>query len=94
MLGTALLIIGRMLIKPTLALTAKALNRQHLDATMLRYIHSALSVTLNIILVVALLGFFGVETTMFAALLAGVGIAIGAAWSGLLANLAAWIYRR
>jgi len=93
MLGAvALLIIGRMLIKLALALTAKALNRQHLDATILRYINSALSVTLNIILVVALLGFFGVETTTFAALLAGVGIAIGAAWSGLLANFAAGIF--
>jgi len=58
MLGAvALLIIGRMLIKLALALTAKALNRQHLDATILRYINSALSVTLNIILVVALLRF-------------------------------------
>ncbi len=93
MLGAvALLIIGRMLIKLALALTAKALNRQHLDATILRYINSALSVTLNIILVVALLGFFGVETTTFAALLAGVGIAIGATWSGLLANFAAGIF--
>src|SRR5881396_1699753 len=64
----------------------------HLDATILRYINSALSVTLNIILVVALLGFFGVETTTFAALLAGVGIAIGATWSGLLANFAAGIF--
>ena len=32
---------------------------------------------------------FGIETTSFAALLAAAGIAIGAAWSGLLANFAA-----
>jgi small-conductance mechanosensitive channel len=32
---------------------------------------------------------FGVETTTFAALIAGAGVAIGLAWSGLLANLAA-----
>jgi small conductance mechanosensitive channel len=93
MLGAvALFIIGRWLIKLGLALTAKALNRQHVDATILRYITAALSVSLNIILVIALLGFFGVETTTFAALLAGVGIAIGAAWSGLLANFAAGIF--
>src|SRR4249919_1825763 len=40
-------------------------------------------------LVVALLGYFGVETTSFAALLAAGGVAIGVAWSGLLANFAA-----
>jgi small conductance mechanosensitive channel len=40
-------------------------------------------------LIVALLGFFGVETTTFAALLAAGGVAIGVAWGGLLANFAA-----
>jgi small conductance mechanosensitive channel len=39
--------------------------------------------------IVALLGFFGVETTTFAALLAAGGVAIGVAWGGLLANFAA-----
>jgi small conductance mechanosensitive channel len=51
-----------------------------------------MSVLLNIALIVAILGFFGIETTTFAALMAGVGIAIGAAWSGLLAHLAAGIF--
>lgn len=90
--AAALFIIGRWLIKLAIALTRRALQSQHLDATIVRYITSALGVTLNVILVVALLGFFGVETTTFAALLAGVGIAIGAAWSGLLANFAAGIF--
>jgi small conductance mechanosensitive channel len=48
-----------------------------------------LAVVLNILLVVAILGYFGLQTTSFAALLAGVGLAIGAAWSGLLGNFAA-----
>src|SRR5205814_8653486 len=61
----------------------------HVDATVLRYVGSAVSATLNIVLVVAILGYFGVETTTFAALLAAAGVAIGMAWSGLLANFAA-----
>jgi hypothetical protein len=44
---------------------------------------------LNIVLVVAILGYFGVETTSFVAILAAAGIAIGMAWGGLLANFAA-----
>ena len=48
-----------------------------------------LSVILNAILIVAILGLFGVETTTFAALLAAGGVAIGVAWGGLLANFAA-----
>jgi small conductance mechanosensitive channel len=39
--------------------------------------------------VVAILGYFGVETTTFAALIAAGGVAIGVAWGGLLANFAA-----
>src|SRR5690349_1437429 len=88
----ALVIVGRWLIKITLTIAATALNRQRLDPTIIRYIISALGVALNVVLVILVLGFFGVETTSFAALLAGVGIAIGAAWSGLLANFAAGIF--
>ncbi len=46
---------------------------------------------LRVILVVAILGFFGIETASFAALLAGAGVAIGAAWSGMLGNFAAGV---
>ena len=81
--------VGRWLIRFAVKLTGRALARQSLDRTLVTYINSALGVLLNIVLVVALLGFFGVETASFAALLVGVGLAIGAAWSGLLANFAA-----
>src|SRR5882724_9085382 len=76
--AAALWIIGRWLIRFAGALVTRALIRQHLDVTIVNYIRSSISVLLNIVLVVALLGFFGVQTATFAALLAGVGIAIGA----------------
>ena len=82
-------IVGRYLIGLAVRLVSTALTRQHVDPTLLRYIGNIISVTLNVILVVAILGYFGVETTSFAALLAAAGIAIGAAWAGLLANFAA-----
>src|SRR6185369_14605639 len=70
-------------------LAKAALAREHVDPTLGRYLGNILNVTLNIVLVVAILGYFGVETTSFAALIAAMGIAIGAAWAGLLANFAA-----
>ena len=88
----ALWIIGRRLIHFVVALMQRGLRRQPIDPTVIGFIGSAVSVTLNIVLVVALLGFFGVETTSFAALLAGAGLAVGTAWSGLLANFAAGIF--
>ena len=82
-------IVGRWLIKLAMRLITQSFKRTNIDATLLVYIKSILGVLLNIVLVVAILGFFGIETTSFAALLAAAGIAIGAAWSGLLAHFAA-----
>ena len=82
-------IIGRMLIGFASKLVMKAMERQKVEPTVIRYIGSIITVALNIVLVVAILGYFGVETTSFAALVAGLGIAVGAAWGGLLSNFAA-----
>jgi small conductance mechanosensitive channel len=85
----AVWIIGRMLISLAVRLLTSALERRQVDPTLQRYIGNIIRVALNIVLVVAILGYFGVETTSFAALIAALGIAIGAAWAGLLANFAA-----
>lgn len=88
----AVFVIGRWLISLATRLIGAGLNRQHVDPTVQRYLVSFITVALNIILVVAILGYFGVETTSFAALVAGAGVAIGAAWSGLLGNFASGIF--
>lgn len=82
-------IAGRWLIGAAVRLLRRALERQKVDPTLLRYTGSILTVTLNIVLVVGILGYFGVQTTTFAALFAAAGVAIGMAWSGLLAHFAA-----
>ncbi len=82
-------IVGRMLIGFASNLVIRVLERQKVEPTVIRYVGSIISVALKIILVVAILGYFGVETTSFAALVAGLGIAVGAAWGGLLSNFAA-----
>ncbi len=82
-------VIGRWLIGRVIALMGAAMNRNHLDPTLAKYLGSIVAITLNIALVLGILGYFGVQTTSFAALLAGAGVAIGAAWSGLLGNFAA-----
>ena len=82
-------VIGRMLIRFAASLVTRAMDHQKIDPTITRYVGSVIGVALNIVLVVAILGYFGVETTSFAALVAGLGVAIGAAWGGLLSNFAA-----
>ena len=84
--------MGRWLIGFAIGLVQKGLARQKFDPTLLRFIGNTISVVLNITLVIAILGYFGVQTTSFAALLAGAGLAIGSAWGGLLANFAAGVF--
>lgn len=88
----AVFVIGRWLIGFATRLVGAGMARQKFDPTVQRYLVSLAGVSLNITLIVAILGYFGVETTSFAALVAGAGVAIGAAWSGLLGNFASGIF--
>ena len=87
--AVAFWVIGRWLIGFVVNLVRASLERQKVDPTVLRYVGSIVTVTLNVLLVVGILGYFGIQTTTFAALIAAGGIAIGMAWSGLLAHFAA-----
>ena len=58
------------------------MTRQELDPSVQRYQVSFIKMALNIILAVSILGYFGVDNTSFAALVAGAGVAIDATWSG------------
>ncbi len=82
-------VIGRWLIGRITAAMRAAMNRNSVDPMLVKYLASVVGVILNIALVIGILGYFGIETTSFAALLAGAGVAIGAAWSGMLGNFAA-----
>ena len=82
-------IVGRWLIGRVISLMSVAMARNHVDTTLTKYLGSIVAVMLNIVLVLGILGYFGIQTTSFAALLAGAGVAIGAAWSGMLGNFAA-----
>ncbi|MBD2664955.1 MscS Mechanosensitive ion channel [Richelia sinica FACHB-800] len=90
LIGAILLwIVGQKLIELGVKLLKRAFKRQNVEPTLINYLLNITGVTLRIVLIVAILGFFGIETTSFAALLAAAGVAIGAAWGGLLANFAA-----
>ena len=85
-------VIGRWLIHQVGRIVQGTLERQKVDATLMRYLGTVINVTLNILLVIGILGYFGIQTTTFAALFAAAGVAIGMAWSGLLANFAGGVF--
>lgn len=91
-LGAILLwIVGRFVIRMVMKMVDASI-RKRLDPTVANYLSSTAQVLLNILLAVAVLSVFGVETTTFAGLLAAGGVAIGMAWSGLLGNFAAGVF--
>lgn len=84
--------VGGYAIKAIINLNERALNLRNTDATVVRYSKNFLSVALKIALLAGLLGFLGLETSSFAALIAAAGVAIGVAWAGLLSNFAAGFF--
>lgn len=90
--AVVLWIVGRIVISGVRRMFNGTFEKRKLDATLIRYLDSVIGVVLNLLLVIAILSVFGVETTSFAGVLAAAGVAIGMAWSGLLSNFAAGVF--
>jgi small conductance mechanosensitive channel len=90
--AVAVWIVGGWIVRLIRAALGRFLTARHVDATLIRYLDASANVLMKVLVLVAVLGVLGIETTSFAALLAALGIAIGAAWAGLLSNFAAGIF--
>ena len=92
-LGTiALWVVGRWLIGLTIKLARAGMARQKVDTTLTTYVTSTITGLLNVLLIISVLGAFGVQTASFAAIFVAIGLAIGTAWGGLLSNFAAGVF--
>lgn len=83
---------GRFAIRLIRTALKRTMRIRRIDVTLATYLDTGATVALQLLVLIAVLGVLGVETTSFAALLAAAGIAIGAAWSGLLSNFAAGLF--
>lgn len=84
---------GRWLIKSVGKLFSRLLEKnQHVDKTIVIYLREIISWILTMLLIFSILSIFGIQTTSFAALLAGLGLAVGTAWGGQLSHFAAGIF--
>lgn len=88
----AVWLIGGWIIKLLRAAFGRAMSARHVDKTLANYLDASANVLMKVLVLIAIFGVMGIETTSFAALIAAVGIAIGAAWAGLLSNFAAGIF--
>ena len=87
----AVLIIGFWIVKIISKAIGKSLEKSGIDADLIPFLKSLVSVLLKVLVVISAAGVVGIEITAFAALLAGAGLAIGAAMSGTLSHFAAGV---
>jgi len=81
-------IVGMWLISWVNKILRRLLTTRKLDMSLQTFLLSVFRVTMILMLFLAVIGMLGVNITGFAALLAGAGLAIGAALNGSLGNLA------
>lgn len=90
MLGAiVVLVLGVLLIKLLVSMVRSTTRRAVPDPTVRQYVVSGTQITLWVILVLILLGTFGIQTGGILTILGAAGLAIGLALQGTLSNFAA-----
>jgi small conductance mechanosensitive channel len=82
------LLLGRWVIKLIKKSLTKVMTRLKTDPSLSSFLMSLVSVLLTFLLIIAIVGILGVNTSSLVALLASAGLAIGMALSGTLQNFA------
>ena len=88
LLALLIYIVGAWLIRKTKRIIAKGFEKRKSDSTLSSFIQSLVTALLWIVLILAMVGTLGINTTSIAALLAAGGMAIGMAMSGTVQNFA------
>ncbi|NND15924.1 MAG: mechanosensitive ion channel [Eudoraea sp.] len=81
-------IIGSWVIRKIVRLTGRQMKKSNYDESLERFLLSLLSWTLKVLLIILVISTLGVDVTTFAAVIAAMGLAIGLALQGSLANFA------
>lgn len=87
-LAVILLLVGLRLIKFLTKQVRKIAEDQELDKTVSTFVSNLVSWLLRAILIISVIQMFGVATTSFVAVLGAMGLAVGLALQGTLANFA------
>ncbi|EUC68782.1 mechanosensitive ion channel protein [Alcanivorax sp. 97CO-5] len=88
LLAVITLIVGFWIIKRVIKGMNRLLGLKAVDDTLQKFMTSLVDVLLKILLLVAVAGMVGVQTTSFIAMLGAMGLAVGLALQGSLGNFA------
>lgn len=87
----AALIIGLWVIRMIMNGISKIFEKRTIDETLQPFLLTTLGFILKLLLIISIAGIVGLPMASFAALLAGVGLAIGAAFNGFLGHIASGV---
>lgn len=87
----AIYAIGVWAIRKIKGILKRIMEKKNADAAISTFVQSISSIALTIVLITITIGVLGIDTTSFAALLAGGGMAIGMALNGTVQNFAGGI---
>ena len=87
----AILVIGRFAAKGIRKLLKKLLRKHGVDETLVSFTSSVSYVAVMVFIIIAAIGQLGVQTASFVAILGAMGLAVGLALQGSLANFAAGV---
>lgn len=82
------LFIGRQLIKWLKRVLDRSFRRSNMDIGVAKFLMSIVNITLNIFLLIVVIGIVGIETGSFAAVIGSAGLTLGLALQGSLSNFA------
>lgn len=89
MLGALIVfVVGLYLTNWIGRLVTRAVSRRNLDVSLQSFLGSIVSVGLKILLLITVAGMLGIQTTSFVAVIGALGLAVGLALQGSLANFA------
>ena len=80
--------VGRFIISKLTRLVRAVMQKKQIEPSLYSFLDSFLTICLHFVLVIAIVGALGIETSSFVALFASAGVAIGMALSGTLQNFA------
>jgi len=89
--AVALLVMGRIVAGWVRRIVRRGLGRAEVDATLVPFIAKLVYYFVLLVVVIAVLGVFGVQTASLVAVLGAAGLAVGLAMQGTLSNFAAGV---
>lgn len=87
-IGIIIISIGFKIINHFVGRVMNILDKREVDITLSKFLKSLMTVSLKVILVLPVLGYWGIQLSGIAAIVASAGVAIGLALQGSLSNFA------